>query len=62
MSKVSFPIRPDKSPKIYGYTQPGPEYEGLIKVGATEQDGIKRIKDQFKTKGPDGVKRYEFYF
>ena len=62
MSKVSFPIRPDKSPKIYGYTQPGPEYEGLIKVGATEQDGIKRIKDQFKTKGPDGVKRYEVLF
>jgi hypothetical protein len=62
MSKVTFPLRANKSPKIYGYTQPGSEYEGLIKVGYTEQEGIKRIEDQFKTKGPDGIKRYDVLF
>ena len=43
MLKVSFPVRPDKSPKIYGYTQPTEEHKGLIKVGYTDRNVIERV-------------------
>ena len=30
-----FPTRPNISPKIYAYTEPHPEYKGLMKIGYT---------------------------
>ena len=33
-----FQPRPNKSPKIYGYTELSPEYDGLIKIGYTERE------------------------
>ena len=39
-----FQPRPNKSPKIYGYTELSPEYDGLIKIGYTERE----VKDRMK--------------
>jgi hypothetical protein len=57
-----FPSRPNYSPKIYGYTEPFKEYEGLIKVGYTERDIETRMKEHYPTAGPKGIKRYEVLF
>tara|TARA_B110000879_G_C11165054_1_gene510785 strand:- start:251 stop:2758 length:2508 start_codon:yes stop_codon:yes gene_type:complete len=57
-----FPLRSNKSPKIYAYTEPYPEYEGLIKVGYTEREVSTRMQEHYPTAGPDGIRRYEVLF
>jgi hypothetical protein len=57
-----FPVRPKSAPKIYGYTEPTPEYKGLIKVGYTERDVLVRMQEHYPTKGPDGIERYKVLF
>ena len=57
-----FPSRPNYLPKIYGYTEPSKEYDGLIKVGYTERDVETRMKEHYPTAGPKGIKRYELLF
>ena len=59
MSQDFFPSRSGNSPKIYGYTELSKEYEGLIKVGYTERDVEKRMKEHYPTSGPEGITRYE---
>lgn len=53
-----FPIRPDSAPKIYGYTETSPQHKGLIKIGYTERNVSKRMKEHYPTKGPRNVERY----
>ena len=43
-------------PKIYGYTETSPEFNGLIKVGYTEETSRKTERTQ-RSKGPEDVKR-----
>ena len=54
-----FPNRSKKSPKIYGYTEPSHEYDGLIKVGYTERDVLTRMHEHYPTAGPDGIERFK---
>ena len=44
----------EKKPKIYGYTELIPQYEGLIKVGYTTRSVKERMKEHFPTPGPYG--------
>ena len=53
-----FQPRPNKSPKIYGYTELSPEYDGLIKIGYTEREVKDRMKEHYPTLGPKGIERY----
>ncbi len=57
-----FSSRPNRTPKIYGYTEPSREYKGLIKVGYTERDVLTRMKEHYPTSGPDGINRFEVLF
>ena len=57
-----FQLRPNTSPKIYGYTEPSKEYAGLIKVGYTERDVLTRMKEHYPTSGPEGIERFEVLF
>ena len=57
-----FEKRTKRFPKIYGYTEPYPEYEGLIKVGFTTRDVAKRMKEHYPTKGPEGIKKYKVLY
>lgn len=41
-----FPQRPEKHPTIYAYTIDHPEYKGLLKIGYTDHDAEKRIRQQ----------------
>ena len=54
-----FPLRDDKSPKVYGYTELSSEYEGLIKVGYTKRRILERMREHYPTAGPDGIERYK---
>tara|TARA_Y100001970_G_scaffold200366_1_gene243681 strand:+ start:3447 stop:5930 length:2484 start_codon:yes stop_codon:yes gene_type:complete len=54
-----FPERPDKSPKIYCYSENRPEYKGLIRIGYTAGSVKKRVSDQFPSQGPKGIERYK---
>ena len=54
-----FQPRPNKSPKIYGYTELSPEYDGLIKIGYTEREVKDRMKEHYPTLGPKGIERYK---
>ena len=47
------------SPKIYAYTELSSDYEGLIKIGYTTRPVEERMKEHYKTLGPEGIKRYE---
>lgn len=49
MSDILFPLRPDINPMIYAFTVEDKAYKGLIKIGYTEVDVEKRIKQQFPT-------------
>ena len=62
MVQKFFQSRPNKSPKIYGYTEPGEEYKGLIKIGYTERGVILRMKEHYPTAGPEGICRYQILF
>ena len=57
-----FPTRSNRSPKIYAYTEPHPEYEGLIKIGYTSRELEIRMREHYPTAGPDGITRYEILF
>ena len=57
-----FPSKSEKSPKIYAYTEPFPEYIGLMKIGYTERDVSSRMKEHYPTAGPEGINRYELLF
>ena len=50
MSFDSFPNRPLVDPKIYAYTVSDKNYEGLMKIGFTNFDVRKRVKQQFNIK------------
>ncbi len=52
MSQNFFPVRPDLDPKIYAYITPGViENQGFIKIGYTERDAEKRVREQTQTAG-----------
>ena len=55
-----FPLRSNKSPKIYAYTEPYPEYAGLIKVGYTEREVSTRMQEHYPTAGPDASEDMKF--
>ena len=57
-----FEERTNRSPKIYGYTELTPSYEGLIKVGYTTRDVSERMKEHYPTKGPEGIEKYKVLF
>jgi hypothetical protein len=57
-----FTPRSTKSPKIYGYTEVSPQYEGLIKVGYTEREVNERMQEHYQTLGPTGVDQYKVLF
>ena len=57
-----FPTRSNRSPKIYAYTEPHPEYKGLIKIGYTSRELEVRMREHYPTAGPDGITRYEILF
>ncbi|MDC0882085.1 GIY-YIG nuclease family protein [Candidatus Marinimicrobia bacterium] len=45
-----FTTNPEVKPKIYAYSIPQKEYEGLLKIGYTTQSVEKRVKQQFNIK------------
>jgi hypothetical protein len=45
------PPKPDARLRLYCYTLKGEDHEGLIKVGQTTRDVVKRIAEQTKTAG-----------
>ena len=48
--KVFFPPRPSTNPTIYAYELIGvPTHSGLLKIGFTDRDAQKRIKEQLGT-------------
>ena len=50
MSQNFFPVRPDLDPKIYAYITPGViENQGFIKIGYTERDAEKRVREHDST-------------
>ncbi len=53
-----FPPRPEVQPTIYAYSNPAPDYKGLLKVGYTTRTAEQRIKEQFNIKQPKGLKPY----
>ena len=54
--------RNDNHPKIYGYTELSKEFKGLIKIGYTQRKLSERMKEHFKTEGPNNIKRYKVLF
>ena len=50
MSFDSFPKRPNIDPKIYAYSVSDKNYQNLIKIGFTNFDVKKRVKQQFSIK------------
>ena len=56
--KKTIPKRPSSHPKIYAYTFPTSEYEGLVKIGYTTRSVRVRIKEQY-VKKPQGVKSHK---
>jgi hypothetical protein len=50
MSFESFPKRPDVNPTIYAYSLPNANYKNLLKIGFTNGDVKKRVKQQFNIK------------
>jgi len=58
MSNEFFPPRPESHPMIYAYSDNNPLYLGLLKVGYTEKDVVKRVAQQYPTKRPDGLVPY----
>lgn len=57
-----FPQKPDATPIIYGFIEPGnPELEGLIKVGFTARTIDERMREHYPTLKP-GTKPYEVVF
>ena len=54
-----FPQRPKIYPKIYAYRDTNPELDGYLKIGYTTRDVEERVAEQYPTKSPDGVVRYE---
>jgi hypothetical protein len=61
MSKNFFPPRPDANPTIYAYHDTNPQYKGLLKVGFTNTDVQKRVKEQYPTLRP-GPLPYKIVF
>jgi superfamily II DNA or RNA helicase len=61
MSFDSFPNRPVVDPKIYAYTVSDKNYEGLMKIGFTNFDVRKRVKQQFNIKDA-GSALYEIIY
>ncbi len=61
MSFDSFPNRPLVNPKIYAYTVSDRKYERLMKIGFTNFDVKKRIKQQFNIKDA-GSALYEIVY
>ena len=57
-----FISRTNKEPKIYGYTETSPEFDGLIKVGYTERKLQERLKELKGVKGPEDIKRIKVLF
>ena len=51
-NKDYFSLRKNLTPKIYAYTDSNPELEGLIKIGYTAGDILKRVKQQYPTVRP----------
>ena len=49
-NKEFFPLRPETNPTIYAYELVGvASHKGLLKVGYTDRDAQKRIKEQLGT-------------
>ena len=57
-----FPTRPNISPKIYAYTEPRPEYKGLMRIGYTTRALEIRMGEHFPTAAPEGITQYEILF
>ena len=62
MSNNRFQERLLVNPVIYAYEIPSDEYKGLLKVGYTEVDAATRVAQQFPTKGPAGIVRYNIVY
>src|SRR5260370_21503755 len=52
MSNGFFPLRPSSRPTIYAYEDSNPQYAGLLKVGYTTVDALRRVAQQYPTKKP----------
>ena len=61
MSFDSFPKRPNVDPKIYAYSVSDKNYQNLIKIGFTNFDVKKRVKQQFSIKDA-GSALYEIIY
>ena len=51
-----FPQRPESLPMIYAYSDSNPQYKGLLKVGYTEKDVERRVRQNIATKRLDGLR------
>ena len=52
MNDTFFPLRPAITPTIYAYADDTPQYKGLLKVGFTTSEAIKRVKAQYPVLRP----------
>jgi len=57
-----FASRPNKEPKIYGYTETSDEFDGLIKIGYTARELKERLRELEGVRGPDDIKKIKILF
>jgi hypothetical protein len=57
-----FPLRPNRNPKIYAYTETSSKYSGLMKIGYTSRDVEERMREHYPTKGPNNLQKYKILF
>ena len=62
MTSDFFHPRPNRLPKIYGYTELTEDYSGLIRIGYTERDLYLRMQEHYPTAAPEGIERYKILF
>ena len=62
MNNDFFHPRPNRLPKIYGYTELTEDYSGLIRIGYTERDLYLRMQEHYPTAAPEGIERYKILF
>ena len=62
MNSDFFHPRPNRLPKIYGYTELTEDYSGLIRIGYTERDLYLRMQEHYPTAAPEGIERYKILF
>ena len=55
MEAKFFPSKTHSQPRIYAYSDSNPQYNGLLKIGYTNQSVAERVAQQYPTKAPGKI-------